>query len=371
MRAAMNPFFSKGAADRASAGFVRRLNSASDIISQQSAERKGIDLVNVIRSLTCNTMAEVFLGDPELVPTGCRSDLLDTLDEIGSKSLLILNFPLLGYLGSKIPPCIADSLAPGLRGLREEKKNYSESFGGSGSVCEMILGKNPAGALSTAVDRNIMQHTLLFLVPNTDSSAMALSAAIFELIKSPAMRHRLRGELMDYSLESDDWSSLTKLPYLTAVVKETLRMHPSLPGLLPRVVPAGGYTIGQHYLPQGTIIAASIYAMHQNAEAYPEPTRFIPERWLINSDEERDRCFTPFQKGNNACIGINLAYMQLYLGIAHIVKRVDLALCQSDFTDWDWIDRAGAKLARLVSVRVVQDYASGEYSRGSMDSNGV
>lgn len=78
----------------------------------------------------------------------------------------------------------------------------------------MILGKNPAGALSTAVDRNIMQHTLLFLVPNTDSSAMALSAAIFELIKSPAMRHRLRGELMDYSLESDDWSSLTKLPYL-------------------------------------------------------------------------------------------------------------------------------------------------------------
>ena len=52
MRAAMNPFFSKGAADRASAGFVRRLNSASDIISQQSGERKSIDLVNVIRSLT-------------------------------------------------------------------------------------------------------------------------------------------------------------------------------------------------------------------------------------------------------------------------------------------------------------------------------
>lgn len=78
----------------------------------------------------------------------------------------------------------------------------------------MILDKNPAGALSTAVDRDIMQHTLQFLVPNTDSSAMALSAAIFELIKSLAMRHRLRGELNDYSLGSDDWSSLTKLPYL-------------------------------------------------------------------------------------------------------------------------------------------------------------
>lgn len=96
----------------------------------------------------------------------------------------------------------------------KEKKSDSEWLGGSGSVCEMILDKNPAGALSTAVDRDIMQHTLQFLVPNTDSSAMALSAAIFELIKSPAMRHRLRGELSDYSLESDNWSSLTKLPYL-------------------------------------------------------------------------------------------------------------------------------------------------------------
>ncbi|CAI7677892.1 unnamed protein product [Penicillium discolor] len=68
-------------------------------------------------------MAEVFLGDSELVPTVCRSDLLDTLDEIGSKSLLILNFPLLQYLGANIPLCIADSLAPGLRGLREVWSN--------------------------------------------------------------------------------------------------------------------------------------------------------------------------------------------------------------------------------------------------------
>lgn len=52
MRATMNPFFSKGAADRAPIGFARRLNSASDIISQQSGERKRIDVVNVIRSLT-------------------------------------------------------------------------------------------------------------------------------------------------------------------------------------------------------------------------------------------------------------------------------------------------------------------------------
>jgi cytochrome P450 len=134
----------------------------------------------------------------------------------------------------------------------------------------MLLDKNPGDALSTAVDHDLMQHTLQFLVPNTDSSAVALSAAIFQLIQSSAMRQRIRSELDDYSLNSDDWSSLIKLPFLvkrcmyprfgqyalltllqTAVVKEILRLYPSLPGLLPRVVPAGGYTIGERYLPRG------------------------------------------------------------------------------------------------------------------------
>jgi hypothetical protein len=52
MRAAMNPFFSKGAADRVSMGFVRRLNLASDVMSQQSKERRRLDLMNIFRSLT-------------------------------------------------------------------------------------------------------------------------------------------------------------------------------------------------------------------------------------------------------------------------------------------------------------------------------
>jgi hypothetical protein len=48
--------------------------------------------------------------------------------------------------------------------------------------------------------------------------------------------------------------------------------------------------------------------------------------------------------------------MQLYIGIAHIVKRFDLELCEPGFSNWDWIDRAGAKLARPMWARVVRDY---------------
>jgi hypothetical protein len=123
--------------------------------------------------------------------------------------------------------------------------------------------------------------------------------------------------------------------------------------------------------------------MHQNEDAYPEPIRFIPERWLINGDQGRDRCFAPFQKGNHACIGIkyviypivgcmswsadfrsSLAYMQLYIGIAYTVMRFDLELCEP-VSDWDWIDRAGAKPAWPVWARVVHDYASGGGSQES------
>ncbi|THC90386.1 hypothetical protein EYZ11_010149 [Aspergillus tanneri] len=376
MRAVMNPFFSKGAADRLAKGFVRRLNKASDIMMQQSQDGAPIDLLNLYRSLTCNTVAEVLLGESELVPTGHRSDLLGVMDEIGSRSLLLLNFPFLQLVGAKIPPSIVDSLAPGLGFLREKCDALIEKSHARGrdtpsaekpcSMCEMLVEKNPVGALSTDMHRDLMQHMLQFLVPNTDSSAVTLSAAIFQVSQSPAMRHRLRSELVNYTLDSDDWSSLMQLPYLTAVVKETLRMYPGLPGLLPRVVPTGGYTVGEQYLPAGTTIAASIYALHQNDKAYSEPTKFIPERWLVASNNDRDRCFAPFQKGNHACIGTNLAYMQLYLGIAHMIKRFDLHLCEPVSSEWQWIDRAGAKPAWPVFTRVVKDHASTQASHRSV-----
>lgn len=82
------------------------------------------------------------------------------------------------------------------------------------SVCDMLLDRNPAGALTPALHDSLMQHTLQFLVPNTDSSAVAMCAAIFQLAQSPDIVEKLRRELEVVEYDRGDWSRLTQLPYL-------------------------------------------------------------------------------------------------------------------------------------------------------------
>lgn len=100
-------------------------------------------------------------------------------------------------------------------------------------------------------------------------------------------------------------ASFEQLPYLEAVVKEGLRVFPSIPMSLPRVVPAGGASVDGCWLPGGTVVSCQPYSMHRmDAHAFPEPDAFRPERWLEEKGSaERNRLFFAFSNGGRACIG--------------------------------------------------------------------
>jgi cytochrome P450 len=117
--------------------------------------------------------------------------------------------------------------------------------------------------------------------------------------------------------------------YLRAVVDETLRISPSLPGILPREVLPGGLSVCGEYFPQGVDLAVPIYTLHHNATIFPCPHKHIPERWLADqtSEEAVKRCheaLTPFSYGSRMCIGWRLALMELRLTIARSVWMFEL-----------------------------------------------
>jgi cytochrome P450 len=114
---------------------------------------------------------------------------------------------------------------------------------------------------------------------------------------------------------------LESCKYLEAVIGETLRISPSLAGPLPRQVEAGGLKVLGHYFPEGVELAVPIYALHHNERYYPDPHRYIPERWIVEESGEEfvERCrsaFQPFSYGSRQCIGKRLAYIELYITIA-------------------------------------------------------
>ena len=96
-----------------------------------------------------------------------------------------------------------------------------------------------------------------------------------------------------------------KLPYLDAVLKETLRLYAPLPALEPRSLPVD-CTIDGFLIPAGTVVGMSPYTLHRNPEVFPDPHKFIPERWLGKYGDlaEMKRWLWAFSSGGRMCIGL-------------------------------------------------------------------
>ncbi|KAK7047469.1 hypothetical protein VNI00_006700 [Paramarasmius palmivorus] len=112
---------------------------------------------------------------------------------------------------------------------------------------------------------------------------------------------------------------LEKLPLF--VIKESLRLSFGVVTPMPRVVPESGAVIAGHPVPPGTVVSIGNTFVHMNRDIFPDPSRFHPERWL--EDHTLDRYLVAFGKGPRSCIGINLAWCELYLILGNVFRKLD------------------------------------------------
>ena len=115
------------------------------------------------------------------------------------------------------------------------------------------------------------------------------------------------------------------------VINETLRIHSTSSLGLPRVVPPGsGVTLMGHHFPQGTVLSVPAYTIHHSKSIWgADADSFRPERWAEGNVTEGQReAFIPFSYGPRACVGRNVAEMELALIVSTVAKRYDFELRQ-------------------------------------------
>ncbi|KAI4659907.1 uncharacterized protein J4E79_005709 [Alternaria viburni] len=168
----------------------------------------------------------------------------------------------------------------------------------------------------------------LILFAGVDTTARFLTCAMCYLLTYPGILAKLRAELESHS--SSTLTELEALPYLTAVINESLRFQCCFTGRFPRVV-VDPIPYKDLLIPSGTIIGASPYLLNNHPDVFPDPHIFRPERWIEAKarGEYLDKYLVTFSKGSRACLGINLAYAELYLTIAAMVQNFDLELVDS------------------------------------------
>jgi cytochrome P450 len=84
----------------------------------------------------------------------------------------------------------------------------------------------------------------------------------------------------------------------------------------------------------------AIYHIHYNEAIFEDPHRFDPERWLQSPDEvaRLSRFMVAFSRGSRSCLGINLAYMEMYMAIGYLIRRFDFKLAGTTPEDMMWDD---------------------------------
>ncbi len=152
----------------------------------------------------------------------------------------------------------------------------------------------------------------------------------------------LREEIVDNANAGEKRQDIQALPYLSAVIKETLRISMANPTRFPHVVPEGGWTFKSTRFPAGAYVGCSAYELHFNERAFPSPFTFQPERWLEgNLTPEAAKSFFAFGAGPRACIARSLATYELYIGAERLVERDVLRgskACQDKIEIFEWFN---------------------------------
>ncbi|MBW4555377.1 MAG: cytochrome P450 [Trichormus sp. ATA11-4-KO1] len=188
-------------------------------------------------------------------------------------------------------------------------------------ILSLLMSAQDEGG-NSMTDQELHDELMTLLFAGYETTATAMAWALYWIHKKPEVREKLLQEL-DTLGDLSDPMSIFRLPYLTAVCNETLRIHPVAMLTFPRVVQEPVELLG-HSLEPGTALAGCMYLTHQREDLYPEPKQFKPERFLERQFSPYE--FMPFGGGVRRCLGEALAVFEMKLVLATIMSRYELAL---------------------------------------------
>jgi unspecific monooxygenase len=184
----------------------------------------------------------------------------------------------------------------------------------------LMSARDEAGQPMTDVE--LRDELLALLFAGHETTATALTWSLYWVHHLSAVKEKLLKEL-DALGDFPEPVNMARLPYLTAVCFETLRIYPVGMLTFPRVVQTP-IELGGYQLEPGTQVVGCIYLTHQREDLYPQPKKFLPERFLERQFSPWE--FLPFGGGSRRCVGEALAQFEMKLVLATILSRYQIAL---------------------------------------------
>ncbi|KUL81462.1 hypothetical protein ZTR_09860 [Talaromyces verruculosus] len=171
----------------------------------------------------------------------------------------------------------------------------------------------------------------------SETVGVTMNWLLWELAQNPDVQEKLFMEICEVmpsptsSVPHDD---LVNLPFLKAVIKETLRVHTAILGPFPRVAVEDMVIEGQA-VPKGSIINMCTYVTHRDPKYFPDPEHWVPSRWIDGDAEAMKVAFAPFSTGPRVCMGQGLALAELTSLVPTVCRRFKFSLAGDKWSKSD------------------------------------
>ncbi|KAJ3002975.1 hypothetical protein HKX48_002012, partial [Thoreauomyces humboldtii] len=168
----------------------------------------------------------------------------------------------------------------------------------------------------------------VFFVAGHDTTSNALSVALHHLALNPTIQRKARDHVRTVLSAHDGQltkEAVSELDYVTAIIKESLRLYPSAAILGIRRC-AEDTQVGEHVLPRGTWLQVDVFGMHRDAANWKDPLVFDPERFVDETEKGgRNKAWIPFGGGSRICLGMQFSLMEQKVALAMLLMAYEFS----------------------------------------------
>ena len=174
------------------------------------------------------------------------------------------------------------------------------------TIFHLLMSKDAHKSGHVPSAGELYEEAQALMFAGADTVGNALMVITFFLGKNPRLQHKLKEELLrawpEIGQDIPSPTTLEKLPFLNAVIREGLRLSMGVVSGLLRIVPPQGANICGVSVPGGTIVSCAVPFVHKDKDIFEDPHDFKPERWIVSPGLEHWLC--AFSKGPRSCLGL-------------------------------------------------------------------
>ncbi|KAF5862426.1 hypothetical protein ETB97_011700 [Aspergillus alliaceus] len=323
-RSALNYFFPKKAVNDLIPAMNRPIGSLCDRLSDASRSGETLNMKYIFAAVTLDIINNCcFSREPEnIIKSDFGREGFDDVDSFLEASLLNIHIPWLMRFSYSLPDSAYKDLSRQAEDIRHGRDRTYEKAGHRTVFHELLESTLPPDELKR--DR-LRDEAFSLVTAGSGTTAYVLRGTAYYIAANPSVRkqlyHGLKAAIPDPSIQPP-LQELEKLPYLSAIVQECLRLCNPVTHRIGRQFPDKTLTCQGYVVPAGTTVGMTAFLTHQNASIFPKPEAFRPGGWLSEDRKRLERYLIPFNRGTRSCLGINLARAELFLILAAVFRQV-------------------------------------------------